>query len=65
MKVFSSVIASVLVLFASSCVNVPEEKETLFETMKVKASTETVVSSYTAKLKGKQDVDILPRVDGA
>lgn len=65
MKVFSSVIASVSVLLASSCVNVPEEKETLFETMKVKASTETVVSSYTAKLKGKQDVDILPRVDGA
>lgn len=65
MKINKVFIASLMVLFASSCVNVPEEKATLYETIKVKLSTETIYSSYTAKIKGKQDVDILPRVDGA
>lgn len=48
-----------------SCVEVPQEKATYYETVKIKTSVEEMVYSYTAKLKGKQDVDIMPRIDGS
>lgn len=55
------------IVFASvitSCVDVPQEVTTYFDTMKVKKSTETLTYAFSAKLKGKQDVNILPRISG-
>lgn len=54
----------VLVGFVCSCVDVPETPTTYFDTMKVRKSTETLTYSFSAKLKGKQDVNIMPRISG-
>lgn len=53
------------VLFGlASCVETPKVEETAYETMKVKKETKVVDYIYSAKLRGKQDVSILPQVTG-
>ncbi|MBQ0062586.1 MAG: efflux RND transporter periplasmic adaptor subunit [Prevotella sp.] len=56
---------AVVVLFGLvSCVETPKVEETAYETMKVKKETKVVDYIYSAKLRGKQDVSILPQVTG-
>lgn len=64
MKISSKLFALVVVTSLVACVDVPKVEETSFETMKVKRGKEKIEYVYPAKLKGKQDVSILPQVTG-
>lgn len=48
----------------SSCADVPQPTTTYYDSMKVKKSTETITYTLSAKLKGMQDVNIMPRISG-
>lgn len=48
----------------SSCFDIPQEKEMSYETVKLQKTSRELKFSYSAKLRGKQDIDILPQVDG-
>ncbi len=58
-----AIVVAVL-LGLASCIETPKVEETAYETMKVKKETKVVDYKYSAKLRGKQDVSILPQVTG-
>lgn len=44
--------------------NSQEEKSTSFSTMKITESTSEVAESYSASIRGKQDIEIYPQISG-
>ena len=64
MKILSKLFALATITSLVACIDVPKAEETSFETMKVKRGNEKIEYVFPAKLKGKQDVSILPQVTG-
>ncbi|MCQ2184751.1 MAG: efflux RND transporter periplasmic adaptor subunit [Bacteroidales bacterium] len=58
------IIAAVAGICFCSCINVPQAKQTSFETVTLSRSTVTVPVKWSASLVGKNDVNITPRTDG-
>ena len=54
-----------VLFFMNSCrIDMPQEKESSFETMTVKKSNIEVPVKFSAKMKGQADVTIMPQVSG-
>ena len=53
-----------LVLVSSCNLDIPQIKQTSFETMKIKKSDINVPYKFSAKMKGKTDVTVSPQVSG-
>ena len=69
MKAFNKwIILAVLAMLSYSCKEQPQKKEhggqEVIKTMKVTRSDQTLVSPYTARLTGRQIVEIRPQVSG-
>lgn len=64
-KIFtSSILGIVCAILMASCGQAPEEQQTSFDTMVLKKENKTLTIDYPAKIQGKQDVSIIPRVSG-
>ena len=69
MKAFNKwIFLAVLAMLSYSCKEQPQKKEhggqEVIKTMKVTRSDQTLVSPYTARLTGRQIVEIRPQVSG-
>lgn len=60
----SSILCIICVFLLVSCGQAPKETQTSFDTMVLKKEDRTLSTNFAAKIQGKQDVSIIPRVSG-
>lgn len=63
--IFTIAVLQLAVCVFTSCGSKQKEKEIVpFETMKIKQTDRVIDLKFAARIKGKQDVNVIPRVDG-
>ncbi|MFI3301861.1 MAG: efflux RND transporter periplasmic adaptor subunit [Rikenellaceae bacterium] len=65
-KSFIAAALSATILFATSCgvSEAPQKQATKYDLISIESSTFSVSSSYSAAVRGKQDISIVPQVSG-
>ncbi len=63
-RIFTIIAFALLVLSAASCVNVPQEQHTSFETITIAPGNITIPSRWSTSITGRKDVTIIPQTEG-
>lgn len=64
MKLFRLIFPAACMLTIASCVNVPQEQHTSFETIKLTQANISIPSRWSTSIVGRKDVTIIPQTEG-